>query len=82
MLFEARIDLDAFDLEDHLDGIIKRDLKGDKMARIAVNRSAIPAIGKAFGEAAIDPAKRAALVENPVVYLRNAGVAEENLRGL
>lgn len=82
MLFEARVDIEAIELEDHLDGIIKRDLKGEGMARIAVNRSAIPQIGKAFGEAAVDPEKRAALVRDPAGYLRAAGVAEENLAGL
>ncbi len=82
MLFEARIDIDSIDLDDHLEGIIKKDLKGEGMARIAVNRAAIPQIGKAFGEAANDPDKRAALVANPVEYLRSAGVAEENLQGL
>lgn len=82
MFFEAKIDCDAFDVCEHLDGIIKRDLRGKEMARIAVNRSAIPQIGKAFGEAANDPSKRAAFRADPIAYLRSAGIAEANLTGL
>ncbi|GAB5378153.1 MAG: hypothetical protein AcusKO_46150 [Acuticoccus sp.] len=53
------------------------------MARIAVNRSAIPAIGKAFGEAANDPDRREAFRNDPIDrYLKDAGIAEENLDGL
>ena len=81
MLFEARIDLEAIDIDEHLAGVLKKD-EGDKMARIAVNRAAIPAIGRAFGEAATDPEKRAALVKDPVGYLRAAGVSEESLEGV
>ncbi|WP_420393423.1 hypothetical protein [Acuticoccus sp.] len=82
MFYEAKIDCDAFDVSEHLEGIVKRELRGKKMARIAVNRSAIPQIGKAFGEAANDPAKREAFRADPIAYLRAAGVAEENLAGL
>lgn len=52
------------------------------MARISVNRSAVPAIGKAFGEAANDPIKREAFRGDPIGYLKTAGVAEANLDGL
>jgi hypothetical protein len=82
MFYEAKIDFDAFDVSEHLEGIVKRDLRGEKMARIACNRSALPAIGKAFGEAANDPQKREAFRKDPVGYLREAGISEENLEGL
>lgn len=82
MFYEAKIDCDAFDVSEHLEGIVKRELRGKQMARIAVNRSAIPQIGKAFGEAANDPAKRKAFRTDPIAYLRAAGVSEENLTGL
>lgn len=82
MFYEAKIDCDTFDVADHLQGIVKRELRGKEMARIAVNRSAIPAIGKAFGEAANDAGKREAFRANPVEYLKNAGISEENLDGL
>ena len=52
------------------------------MARIPVKTAAIPHIGKAFGEAANDPAKRAAFRADPVAYLRSCGVPEESLVGL
>lgn len=82
MFYEAKIDCDAFDVADHLEGLVKRDLLGKQMARIGVKRSAIPQIGKAFGEAANDPEKRAAFRADPVAYLRAAGVAEKDLEGL
>ncbi|MEM8854756.1 MAG: hypothetical protein ROR55_13670 [Devosia sp.] len=82
MFYEAKIDCDAFDVSEHLEGIVKRELRGKQMARISVNRSAIPQIGKAFGEAANDPEKREAFRADPIGYLRAAGVAEENLEGL
>jgi len=82
MFYEAKIDCDTFDVAEHLEGIVKRELQGEKMARIAVKRSAVPAIGKAFGEAANDPTKREAFRADPIAYLRSAGVAEENLEGL
>ncbi|MCF3935424.1 hypothetical protein L1787_18700 [Acuticoccus sp. M5D2P5] len=82
MFFEAKIDCDAFDVSEHLEGLVKRDLRGKQMARIGVKRSAIPQIGKAFGEAANDPAKREAFRNDPIAYLRSAGVAQEELDGL
>ena len=82
MFYEAKIDCDTFDVAEHLQGIVKRELRGKEMARIAVNRSAIPAIGKAFGEAANDPVKRESFRSNPIEYLMGAGVAAENLSGL
>ena len=82
MFYEAKIDCDTFDVADHLQGIVKRELRGKEMARIAVNRSAVPAIGKAFGEAANDPEKREAFRADPIAYLKNAGIASENLDGL
>lgn len=82
MFYEAKIDFDAFDVSEHLEGIVKRGAKEDKMARIACNRSALTAIGKAFGEAANDPEKREAFRTDPAAYLRAAGVPEENLTGL
>lgn len=82
MFYEAKIDCEAFDVAGHLEGIVKRDLRGKEMARIACNRSAIPQIGKAFGEAANDPVKREAFRADPLGYLRAAGISEENLSGL
>lgn len=82
MFYEAKVDVDAFDVCEHLEGFVNREIRGKKMARIAVNRSAIPQIGKAFGEAANDPEKRAAFRADPIGYLRAAGVAEESLAGL
>jgi len=82
MFFEAKIDCDAFDVPDHLEALVKRELRGDNMARIAVKRSAIPQIGKAIGEAANDPAKREAFRTDPHAYLRAAGLAEKDLEGL
>ncbi len=52
------------------------------MARIGVKRSAIPQIGKAFGEAANDPAKREAFRNDPIAYLQSAGVSADELEGL
>lgn len=82
MFYEAKIDCDAFDVAGHLEGIVRRELRGKQMARIAVNRSAVPAIGKAFGEAANDPVGREAFRADPIGYLKSAGIAEENLDGL
>jgi hypothetical protein len=82
MLYEAKVDCDPFDVSGHLEGIVKRELGGKEMARIACKRSAIPQIGKAFGEAANDPVKREAFRADPHAYLRAAGIAEENLAGL
>lgn len=82
MFYEAKIDCDTFDIADHLEGIVKKDLRGKQMARIGVKRSAIPQIGKAFGEAANDPVKREAFRADPIGYLRAAGIAEEDLNGI
>lgn len=82
MFYEAKIGCDPFDIADHLEGMVKRDQRGGNMARIAVNRSAVPAIGKAFGEAANDPERREAFRSNPQAYLTAAGVAERDLEGL
>lgn len=82
MFYEAKINSDAFDVPDHLEAFVKRELRGDNMARIAVKRSAVPQIGKAIGEAANDPSKREAFRADPVSYLRAAGVAEDDLAGL
>jgi hypothetical protein len=82
MFYEAKINSEAFDIPDHLEALVKRELRGENMARIAVKRSAVPQIGKAVGEAAIDPAKREAFRADPVAYLRAAGVAEKDLAGL
>jgi len=82
MFYEAKIGCDAFDIADHLESVVKRERQRENMARIAVNRAAIPAIGKAFGEAANDPDQRAAFREDPLTYLKAAGVAERDLEGL
>ena len=82
MFYEAKIDSEAFDIPDHLEALVKRELRGENMARIAVKRSAIPQIGKAVGEAANDPEKREAFRTDPISYLRAAGLAERDLEGL
>lgn len=82
MFYEAKINCDAFDLSEHLEGFVRINKENDDMARIAVRRAVVPQIGKAFGEAANDPARRDAFRADPVGYLREAGIAEDSLAGL
>ena len=82
MFYEAKIDCDAFDVSEHLEGFLKRDRGEEVMGRFACKRSAITAIGKAIGEAANDPDKREEFRKDPVNYLKAAGIPEESLKGV
>jgi len=51
------------------------------MPRISISLSMLPAIGKAVGEASIDPVKRAEFEKNPEQALLDAGVPASSLAG-
>ena len=90
MVFDAGFGQhDAGEIE-HVDGAVVEivgfrrpaDQKEERMARIPIDRAAIPDIGRAFGEAANDSAKREAFRTDPAAYLRSCGVSEDSLAGL